>query len=93
VDINPFVAHTGQKKPKGLLRAVWEQVCLEGKGQWADAFAACAYDGRRNAFTPIEFPIPEGVYHFTLHVTNERAELMSFHHVPSCISLDIIGDR
>lgn len=48
-----------QKKPKALLRAVWEQLVLEQEpgGPWAQSFASCAYDGRKNAYTPIAFPI------------------------------------
>ena len=69
VDIDPFVKVQGQKKPKGLLRAIWEQLCreqLEGTGlaqvdpAWRAGFEACVYDGRRNVFTPSELPIPRG---------------------------------
>ncbi|KAK8865920.1 hypothetical protein IAR55_001068 [Kwoniella newhampshirensis] len=58
VDMEPQVAKgANAKKPKGLLRAVWEQLCQEQKGEWLDGFAASAYDGRKNVFTPNQ-PIP-----------------------------------
>ncbi|RSH92939.1 hypothetical protein EHS25_008385 [Saitozyma podzolica] len=57
VEIDPVVKTLNQKKPKGLLRAVWEQVSLEQSGDWGEAFAAAAYDGRKNCFTPTAFPI------------------------------------
>jgi eukaryotic translation initiation factor 2C len=60
VEIDPVVKTLKQKKPKGLLRAVWEQVSLEQSGDWAEAFAAGAYDGRKNYFTPVPFPISRG---------------------------------
>lgn len=60
VDINAVVKALGQKKPKGLLRAVWEQTALEAKGEFVKPFQTCAFDGRRNALTPYPFPIPEG---------------------------------
>jgi eukaryotic translation initiation factor 2C len=60
VDINPVVAVQNQKKPKAMLRAVWEQLCAEAKGQWAPSFATCAYDGRKNCFTPVPFPLQPG---------------------------------
>lgn len=50
------------KKPKGLLRAIWTQLCLEQKGVLADALGPSVFDGRRNAFTPIKLPIAEGEY-------------------------------
>ncbi|WRT64136.1 uncharacterized protein IL334_001065 [Kwoniella shivajii] len=61
VDIEP-VKKRGEdaKKPKGLLRAVWEQFCLEQKGDYIEGLAASAYDGRRNVFTPNKMPIPQG---------------------------------
>nr|XP_018267308.1 uncharacterized protein I303_01293 [Kwoniella dejecticola CBS 10117]OBR89466.1 hypothetical protein I303_01293 [Kwoniella dejecticola CBS 10117] len=63
VDIEP-VKQRGEnsKKPKGLLRAVWEQLCLEHQGIFAEGLSISAYDGRRNAFTPNRLPIPEGEY-------------------------------
>ena len=64
VDIRPVVAVVNQKKPKALMKAVWEQLSLEHTGDWADAFAACAFDGSRNAFTPVAFPGPQGEYSF-----------------------------
>ncbi|WWD17893.1 hypothetical protein CI109_102338 [Kwoniella shandongensis] len=58
VDMEPQVDKgANAKKPKGLLRAVWEQLCLEQKVGWVDGFAASAYDGRKNVFTPNQFPI------------------------------------
>lgn len=60
VDINPVVTVANQQKPKAMLRAVWEQLSLEQHGKWADAFAACAFDGRKNCFTPVAFPMPKG---------------------------------
>ncbi|WVQ85375.1 hypothetical protein IAT38_007540 [Cryptococcus sp. DSM 104549] len=61
IEMEPQVSRgANAKKPKGLLRAVWEQLCLEQTGQWADGFLASAYDGRKNAFTPNPFPIPAG---------------------------------
>ncbi|WVW82289.1 hypothetical protein I302_104295 [Kwoniella bestiolae CBS 10118] len=61
VDIEP-VKQRGEnaKKPKGLLRAVWEQFCLEQQGSFVDGLTASAYDGRRNAFTPNKLPIADG---------------------------------
>lgn len=63
VEINPVVNVLGQKKPKGLLRAVWEQLCLdqvEQNTKYRESFAVCAFDGRRNVFTPVKMPIPDG---------------------------------
>lgn len=59
--IDPHVKVINQKKPKWLMRAVWEQLVLEQKdGDWADSFSASAFDGRRNAYSPIPFPLEEG---------------------------------
>ncbi|ORY32296.1 Piwi domain-domain-containing protein [Naematelia encephala] len=63
VDINPVVHVINQKKPKAMLRAVWEQLSLEQTGDWALPFAACAFDGRRNCYTPVRFPIDQGETH------------------------------
>ncbi|WWC66253.1 uncharacterized protein I206_100154 [Kwoniella pini CBS 10737] len=61
VDIEPVKTRgENAKKPKGLLRAVWEQLCLDHRGIFADGLANSAYDGRRNAFTPKKLPIPDG---------------------------------
>ncbi|WVQ97314.1 hypothetical protein IAU59_004425 [Kwoniella sp. CBS 9459] len=58
VDMEPVVSRgANAKKPKGLLRAVWEQLCLEQQGEWKEGFQASAYDGRKNAFTPIRLPL------------------------------------
>lgn len=47
------------KRPRQLLRAVWEQLALEQTDpQWKNGFKAVAFDGRKNAFTPNKFPIP-----------------------------------
>ncbi|OCF55470.1 hypothetical protein L486_06954 [Kwoniella mangroviensis CBS 10435] len=79
VEIEP-VKQRGEnaKKPKGLLRAVWEQFCLEQQGSFVDGLTASAYDGRRNVFTPNKLPIadnssqsfsvalaPDGIVHRT----------------------------
>ncbi|WWC86242.1 uncharacterized protein L201_001115 [Kwoniella dendrophila CBS 6074] len=62
VDIEPIKKRDeNAKKPKGLLRAVWEQFCLEQGGPYVDGLTASAYDGRRNAFTPNKLPIAEGL--------------------------------
>lgn len=61
VEINPVVRDTNQKRPRSMLRAVWEQLILEQTSQeWKKAFDVCAFDGRKNCFTPILFPIEEG---------------------------------
>ncbi|WVR05874.1 hypothetical protein IAU60_002900 [Kwoniella sp. DSM 27419] len=61
VDMEPVVSRgANAKKPKGLLRAVWEQLCLEQSGEWRNSFQTSAYDGRRNAFTPNKLPISHG---------------------------------
>lgn len=61
VEINPVVHVQNQKKPKAMLRAVWEQTCLDVQsGPFAAGFSACAYDGRKNCFTPIKFPLAKG---------------------------------
>ena len=54
VEIDPVVKVANQKKPKALLRAVWEQLVLDQKEhhEWGASFAVSAYDGRKNAFTP-----------------------------------------
>lgn len=43
-----------------MLREIFEQVSLQEGGDWAEPFAACAYDGRKNCFTPVPFPIKQG---------------------------------
>jgi len=61
VEIDPHVKVVNQKKPKALLRAVWEQLVLEQKNDpWVGPFSASAFDGRKNAYTPIEFPMGRG---------------------------------
>jgi hypothetical protein len=63
VEIDPHVKVLNQKKPKALLRAVWEQLVLEQKeGPWVEPFTASAFDGRKNAYTPIEFPMGRGMF-------------------------------
>jgi len=63
VEIDPHVKVLNQKKPKALLRAVWEQLVLEQKDElWVEPFSASAFDGRKNAYTPIEFPLNRGKY-------------------------------
>lgn len=58
VEIDPVVKVINQKKPKALLRAVWEQLVLEQKDpKWKEPFSASAFDGRKNVYTPIEFPL------------------------------------
>ena len=78
VDINPVIKAMNQKKPKGLLRAVWEQLCAETKGQWEDSFASCAFDGRRNAYTPVPFPVPEGQSNDSTTITSLTTFLLLF---------------
>lgn len=81
MDINPIVKVNNQKKPKGLLRAVWEQLCVEDRaGEWANAFSACAYDGRKNVFTPIMFPIPPGESTEQRRDMRERASMLPRFH-------------
>lgn len=59
--IDPVVKVTNQKKPKALMRAVWEQLVLEQKdAEWAAPFFAAAFDGRKNAYSPIPFPLRQG---------------------------------
>lgn len=72
IEINPVVHVQNQKKPKGMIRAIFEQTCLEGIGDWKIGFDACAFDGRKNCFTPIPFPLRPGkwpsnpeIYSFT----------------------------
>ena len=61
VEIDPHVKVVNQKKPKALLRAVWEQLVLDQKNDpWVGPFSASAFDGRKNAYTPIEFPMGRG---------------------------------
>jgi eukaryotic translation initiation factor 2C len=61
VEIDPHVRVVNQKKPKALLRAVWEQLVLDQKNDpWFGPFSASAFDGRKNAYTPIEFPMGRG---------------------------------
>jgi eukaryotic translation initiation factor 2C len=62
VAIDPVVRVTKQKFPRTLLRSVYEQLVLENENrpEWAQAFAAAAFDGRRNAYTPDPFPVPKG---------------------------------
>jgi eukaryotic translation initiation factor 2C len=61
VEIDPHVRVVNQKKPKALLRAVWEQLVLDQKNDpWVGPFSASAFDGRKNAYTPIEFPMGRG---------------------------------
>lgn len=61
IDINPVVKSTNTKRPRQLLRAVWEQLALEQTDtHWKQAFKAVAFDGRKNAFTPYKFPIVDG---------------------------------
>ena len=63
MEIDPHVKVANQKKPKALLRAVWEQLVLEQKDElWVGPFAASAFDGRKNAYTPSEFPIARGKF-------------------------------
>jgi eukaryotic translation initiation factor 2C len=43
------------------MRAVWEQLVLEQKdGDWAESFSAAAFDGRKNAYSPVPFPLDPG---------------------------------
>jgi eukaryotic translation initiation factor 2C len=50
VEIDPHVRVVNQKKPKALLRAVWEQLVLDQKNDpWVGPFSASAFDGRKNA--------------------------------------------
>lgn len=59
--IDPVVKVLNQKKPKALMRAVWEQLVLEHReGHWVEPFSASAFDGRKNAYSPIPFPLHEG---------------------------------
>lgn len=61
VEIDPHVRVVNQKKPKALLRAVWEQLVLDQKNDpWVEPFSASAFDGRKNAYTPVEFPMGRG---------------------------------
>ncbi|OCF39530.1 hypothetical protein I317_06689 [Kwoniella heveanensis CBS 569] len=70
VDMEPVVSRgANAKKPKGLLRAVWEQLCLEQQGEWKEGFQSSAYDGRKNAFTPIKLPLACGYQTFSVAVT------------------------
>lgn len=63
VEIDPVVKVANQKKPKALLRAVWEQLVLEQKDpKWVNSFSASAFDGRKNAYTPNEFPLDRGEF-------------------------------
>lgn len=57
-----MVRTASQKFPRQLLRSVWEQLALEydEKPEWAETFAAAAFDGRHNAYTPVKFPTPDG---------------------------------
>ncbi|KAK4686283.1 eukaryotic translation initiation factor 2C, partial [Tremellales sp. Uapishka_1] len=61
VEINPHVRTVNQKKPVGLLRAVWEQLIIDQVDNgWEIPFSVSAFDGRKNAFTPVPFPISDG---------------------------------
>lgn len=61
MDIVPVVKSSTQKQPRTLLRAVWEQFVLDqSETDWATCISAAAFDGRRNVFSPIKFPIPSG---------------------------------
>ncbi|BEI91628.1 uncharacterized protein CcaverHIS019_0404480 [Cutaneotrichosporon cavernicola] len=62
VAIEPVVRTSSQKFPRTLLRSVWEQLALqsENRPEWHSAFAAAAFDGRRNAYSPIPFPVADG---------------------------------
>lgn len=60
VEIDPVVKVANQKKPKDLLRAVWEQLAVEAQGAWKPGFDTIAYDGRKNAYTPFKLPIEGG---------------------------------
>ncbi|EIW72602.1 hypothetical protein TREMEDRAFT_12051, partial [Tremella mesenterica DSM 1558] len=75
IEIDPAVPVTNQKKPKSLMRTVWEQLVVEqvcANSDWTPGFKTCAFDGRKNAFTPIEFPIPRDVTHtFTTAITHD----------------------
>ena len=71
VQIDPVVKMLGQKKPKGLLRAIWEQLNLEQieggsmiDPAWKRGFEACVFDGRKNVFTPNQFPLAQGRLEF-----------------------------
>jgi len=48
VDINPVVKVVSQKKPKSCSMLSGNSL-KEQEGDWADAFAACTFDGRKNA--------------------------------------------
>lgn len=53
-----MVKVTNTKRPRQLLRAVWEQLAAEQTHpDWQRGFKAVAFDGRKNAFTPHKFPI------------------------------------
>jgi eukaryotic translation initiation factor 2C len=75
VEIDPVVKVTNQKKPKALLRAVWEQLVLEQKDpKWKEPFSASAFDGRKNAYTPIEFPLDRSTSPTQLERAQEEAK-------------------
>ena len=78
MEIDPVVKALNQKKPKGLLRAVWEQLVVEQSDNpepaWAMGFASSAYDGRKNAFTPFPLPIPEGMSRCSLATRSSRCQ-------------------
>jgi hypothetical protein len=59
VDINPVVKVVSQKKPKSCCMLSGNSL-KEQEGDWADAFAACTFDGRKNCFTPVAFPMAIG---------------------------------
>ena len=65
VTIDPHIKVVNQKKPKALMRAVWEQLVIDqvaGSGDWAESFSASVFDGRKNAYSPIPFLMRNGQF-------------------------------
>ncbi|KAK4686649.1 eukaryotic translation initiation factor 2C, partial [Tremellales sp. Uapishka_1] len=75
VEINPVVKVTNQKKPKGLLRAVWQEACrMQGPGDMKKALDSSAYDGVKNAYTSFKIPLVNGKAEITVAIPEDGKE-------------------